>query len=214
VDKNIKLLLAGSLLFVAYYLNFVKRGQQFSVSASSSINDAASNLVSSVESIYNGGNKMAINYDKVLSMPNVRAFLTLIRTGEGTLGANGYRTLFGGGLFDGFEDHPRIYVKRGNLNSSAAGAYQILARTWDDLRNNGFVLPDFTPANQDKAAIDLISRRNALNYVVNGDFVSAINLLNKEWASLPNSPYGQPVLTMQRALTILAQNGATSGTVA
>jgi lysozyme len=214
VDKNIKLLLAGSLLFAAYYLNFVKRGQQLSVSASSAINDAASNLVSSVESIYNGGNKMAINYDKVLSMPNVRAFLTLIRTGEGTLGANGYRTLFGGGLFDSFEDHPRIYVKRGNLNSSAAGAYQILARTWDDLRNNGFVLPDFTPANQDKAAIDLISRRNALNYVVNGDFVSAINLLNKEWASLPNSPYGQPVLTMQRALTILAQNGATSGTVA
>ena len=45
---------------------------------------------------------------------NLSAFLTLIRTGEGTLGIDGYRTLYGGDLFDAFYDHPRTKVKAVN----------------------------------------------------------------------------------------------------
>lgn len=138
---------------------------------------------------------------------NVQAFLMLIRTGEGTATATGYRTLFGGRLFDGFEDHPRISITAGGYTSTAAGAYQILARTWD-----GLGLPDFSPANQDIAAVKLIKRRGALADVIAGRIEAAIQKCNKEWASLPGSPYGQPTLSLSRAVATYARwGGQTEG---
>lgn len=145
--------------------------------------------------------------------PNVSAFLTLIRTGEGTLGANGYRTLYGGGLFDSFADHPRVKVAAGGITSTAAGAYQILSRTWDEMRAK-YGLPDFSPASQDAAAVGLIRRRGALADVIAGRFDAAIRKCNREWASLPGSPYGQPTLTWDRARAVLAQQGASEGVTA
>lgn len=133
---------------------------------------------------------------------NVRAFLMMIRTGEGTAGSNGYRTLFGGQLFDGFEDHPRITVTAGGYTSTAAGAYQILSRTWD-----GLGLADFTPASQDVAAVMLIKRRGALADVIAGRIEQAVAKCAKEWASLPGSPYGQPTITLSRAAAVYAQWG-------
>ena len=124
---------------------------------------------------------------------NLRAFLWMIRTAEGTAGANGYRMHFGGGLFSSFADHPRLVVSRSGYSSTAAGAYQILARTWDDIRAG---LPDFSPASQDEAAARLIRRRGALGDVYAGRFEDAVRKCAKEWASLPGSPYGQPVKTM------------------
>ena len=44
---------------------------------------------------------------EALDNPNVRAFLRMLRHGEGTAGDNGYRVQFGGGLFASFVDHPR-----------------------------------------------------------------------------------------------------------
>lgn len=158
---------------------------------------------------------MTINFERVLTYPNVQAMLKLIRTGEGTTGPNGYSLLFGGSLFQGFSDHPRKTItlpSRGKpLSSTAAGAYQILAGTWDTLRQQyGLeVFPDFSPASQDKAAIALISGRNALNDVCAGNFQTAIGKCNKEWASLPGSPYGQPTLTMEKALQIISDSGGT-----
>ncbi|WP_338340608.1 glycoside hydrolase family 104 protein [Burkholderia vietnamiensis] len=140
--------------------------------------------------------------------PNVQAFLTLVRTGEGTTGPNGYRTLFGGGLFDSFADHPNIAVTRGTLTSTAAGAYQILYRTWLEAKA-ALGLTDFSPASQDAAAIWLIQRRGALADVQAGRFDSAIRKCNKEWASLPGSPYGQPTLTLSRAHSVLLAAGGT-----
>jgi lysozyme len=131
----------------------------------------------------------------------------LIRTGEGTADAGGYSRLFGGGSFNELTDHPRQAVTRSGLTSTAAGAYQILARTWDDLRNNGVDLPDFTPDNQDKAAVALIKRRGALADVLAGRFDKAIAKTNKEWASLPGSPYGQPTLSLSRARSVLLSFG-------
>ena len=141
---------------------------------------------------------------------NLSAFLTLIRTGEGTLGIDGYRTLYGGDLFDAFYDHPRTKVKAGKWTSTAAGAYQILERTWDGLvKANPWSLTDFTPDKQDEAAILLIKGRGAYDDVIAGRFRAAIAKCCKEWASLPGSPYGQTTLSMERALEVIKNAGGT-----
>jgi muramidase (phage lysozyme) len=132
---------------------------------------------------------------------NIAAFLQVIRHCEGTAGKDGYRTLFGGQLFKSFDDHPRIFkkftMKGKQYTSSAAGAYQFLARTWDSLVKQKLVPSKaFTPENQDIGAIALIKGRKALNDVIEGRFETALFKCNKEWASLPGSPYGQPVKTI------------------
>lgn len=130
---------------------------------------------------------------------NVRAFLVMIRHGEGTLGDDGYRTLFGGKLFDSYEKHPNICVPYKKTCSTAAGAYQFLYKTWLLCKTMVAGLDDFSPANQDRAAIALLDYRKVLDDVKAGNFDRAINGwskttgANKEWASLPNSPYGQPM---------------------
>lgn len=137
---------------------------------------------------------------------HVQAFLHLIRMGEGTADPAGYSRLFGGRQFGSFADHPRVAVPFGATTSSAAGAYQILARTWDEMRAQ-YSLPDFSPASQDTAAVGLIKRRGALGDVLAGNFSQAINKCNREWASLPGSPYGQPTLTFDSAAAILTASG-------
>lgn len=137
-----------------------------------------------------------------LTHTNVRAFLRMLRHGEGTAGDDGYRVMFGGGLFDGFADHPRTPITRKlggtPITSTAAGAYQFLARTWDSLvAQYGFA--DFSPASQDLGAVALIAGRGALADVIAGRFEQAVFKCNREWASLPGSPYGQPVVTMAMA---------------
>ena len=147
--------------------------------------------------------------DLDLSNANLQAFLRMIRYAEGTASANGYRTLFGGRLFEGYADHPRIAVTATlggrPITSTAAGAYQFLARTWDDIKRAAGV-SDFSPASQDRAAAALIRRRGALADVYAGRFDQAVAKCAREWASLPGSPYGQPVKT--RAQVLAAYQGA------
>lgn len=122
----------------------------------------------------------------------------MLRVGEGTSAEDGYHTLFGGGRFVDLADHPRVRVTRGSLTSTAAGAYQFLERTWDGLvRQYGFT--NFGERNQDLGCVALIAGRNALNDVVEGRFELAVQKCNKEWASLPGSPYGQPTVTIAKA---------------
>lgn len=140
--------------------------------------------------------------------PNVQAFLRVIRRGEGTAGPDGYRTLFGGGLFNGYADHPRIKVSKSGYTSTAAGAYQFLQSTWDETKRV-MGLPDFTPASQDRAAVGRIVYRGALEDVKAGRFEQAIRKVAREWASMPGSPYGQPVISMATAKnTYTAAGGA------
>jgi muramidase (phage lysozyme) len=135
----------------------------------------------------------------------VRALLRVIRVGEGTSADRGYATLYGGGIFQSFADHPRTKVTAGRYTSTAAGAYQILEATWDGLvKKNGY--SNFTPQNQDRAAVQLLITRHALEPIKNEDLEKAIQGIggktegtNKEWASQPDSPYGQPVMTMDAA---------------
>lgn len=145
-----------------------------------------------------------------LQHPNVQAMLRVIRRGEGTAGENGYRTLFGGGLFESFADHPRQRITRklgaSNITSTAAGAYQFLASTWDETaRIMG--LSSFAPGAQDLGAVGRIAARGALDDVKAGRFETAIQKIAKEWASMPGSPYGQPVITMAAARNTYASNG-------
>lgn len=132
--------------------------------------------------------------------PNVQAFLAMIARCEvGTTAAIGYRTLYGGGTFDNFADHPRRPITAGRYTSTAAGRYQALAGTWDDFcRAKG--KGDFSPARQDQFAVWCITRRGALADVEAGRIPEAIARCGKEWASLPGSPYGQPVRTLAECL--------------
>lgn len=148
-----------------------------------------------------------------LEHPNVSAFLAMIRHGEGTKDEDGYRRMFGGALFTDFSDHPRkpqtAKFKSGKrITSTAAGAYQFLAKTWDALvAQHGFA--DFSPRNQDLGAVALMAGRGALNEVMAGRFELGLAKCCKEWASLPGAPYGQPTITLVKARDIYAQAGGT-----
>jgi len=127
-----------------------------------------------------------------LENPNVRAFLRAIRLGEGTADELGYNRIVGGDTFAHFVDHPRAmrYIKAYKVWSSAAGAYQIIGKTWDGLvKQYGF--PDFSPECQDEAAVALIAEKRALRHVKEGRIETAIALLGGVWASLPGSTAGQ-----------------------
>lgn len=152
----------------------------------------------------------------LLENPNLRALLAVIRLGEGTTGANGYRTMFGGQLFDSFDDHPRRAFMSKWGWTSAAGAYQAMCAvpgkvttdTWGDfVRATG--APDFTPPTQDSFALWGISRRGALRDILAGDFDTAVRKCALEWASLPGSPYGQPTITLERARRAYLEAGGT-----
>lgn len=130
---------------------------------------------------------------------NVKAFLEALRLGEGTKGPNGFRTMFTGKLFDSYDDHPRKLNKANGLESTAAGAWQFLSLTWDGLvKQYGF--SDFSPENQALGAVALVLRRGAIDAVLQGNIELAVKLCNKEWASLPGNPYGQPAVTMDQFL--------------
>lgn len=185
--------------------------------------EAGDVLTSSAESIattidsWTGGfmkiSAMAKVQPTVLNNANVQAMLRVIRAGEGTADDAGYSRMFGGAQFGSFDDHPRQKVTKWGYTSTAAGAYQLLSKVWDETR--GLMgLRDFSPASQDLAAVGRIAARGALDDVVAGRFEVAIRKLNKEWASLPGSPYGQKTITMEAAKKIfLAYGGNSEGNI-
>ena len=155
--------------------------------------------------------KVEINRD--IRILRIRAFMCAIKYGEGTAGANGYEINVGGKLFTrdygkDFSDHPRYYVK--SVNSTAAGAYQIKTETWDNVfkvYGKRYGIVDFSPVSQDKVCLVLIKHtRDALNLIINGKIDEAVRSgtdnkfkrLHYEWASMPDSPYGQRTITMEK----------------
>ena len=100
-----------------------------------------------------------------------------------------------------YSQHPNILVQAGNWQSTAAGRYQFLNRTW-----NGLGLPDFTPMNQDIGAIMLMQRRGMITPLQSGDVQTAITNGNAEWASLPGSPYGQGTKPMNSLKNVYEQS--------
>lgn len=147
-----------------------------------------------------------------LANTNVRAFLHVIRAGEGTADEDGYRRQFGGELFTDFSRHPNRAITKTlgdkQLTSTAAGAYQFLGRTWSECQA-ALNLPDFSPASQDLAAVFLIARRKGLEHAIAGRLEQAIAACANEWASLPGSPYGQPTKTLAQCHAVYKQHGGT-----
>ena len=124
--------------------------------------------------------------------PNVVAFLRAIRLGEGTSDEAGYYRIVGGGTFTNDATHPnvKVYIKRYDVYSTAAGAYQIIRGTWNGLvKQYGFL--DFSPDNQDLAAVALIVEKKALDDVKAGRLADAVRKCATIWASLPGSTAGQ-----------------------
>ncbi|MFJ7316680.1 glycoside hydrolase family 104 protein, partial [Pseudomonas sp. NPDC098747] len=142
----------------------------------------------------------------------VRAFLRMIRVGEGTEGINGYEKLFGGSSFikdhgKTFDDHPQIKIKKSGYTSSAAGAYQVMGYTWNDdsvikIRKK-LNIKNFSPLSQDIFCLGLLKykvRGDALDLIVSNKIQEAIESSSYEWASLPPGRYGQPIKSMDEAL--------------
>ena len=157
-------------------------------------------------------------------LDNMAAFLWMIRVCEGTSSADGYRVMFTSKLFDisnptlsdgtnnpsyQYKDHPNIANHGGGITSTAAGAYQFLYSTWKECQR-ALSLPDFSPLSQDKACIYLLKRRRAIDDIETGNFTSAINKCNREWASLPGSPYDQHPKPINVALALYKQGGGTA----
>ena len=142
---------------------------------------------------------------------NVRAFLDMIAYAEGTAGhgEDGYNILYGYGTFDSYADHPRQYIPFRQTTTSAAGRYQILARTWDGLQRK-LRLPDFSPQSQDAAAVELIRERGALADVQAGRTARAIGKVAKVWASLPGAGYNQPERKLATLLQVYAGAGGST----
>jgi muramidase (phage lysozyme) len=150
-----------------------------------------------------------------LANANVQAFLRTIRLGEGTSGPDGYNMLVGSTpkhplLFASFETHPNVLNRQ--LDSTAAGAFQIIHPTWRALvAQYGF--PDFTPPMQDAMAVALIAGQtlglNALDMVIEGDLAGAVAACAPVWASLPGSTAGQRTEAYAAVEACFLDNGGT-----
>lgn len=164
--------------------------------------------------------------DSVSFEARLKAFLRLITIAETgsyavETGEN-YRVFYGGSRFSNLSDHPvntgekkgiRLpdsWCRRAGLSpgcvSTAAGAYQIIRPTWEDVRRAGAWGPrldDFGPAAQDEAARRILAQSGALDAIAAGDFDAALWRASSRWASLPGSGAGQPQITRDRAFAIL-----------
>lgn len=128
----------------------------------------------------------------------VRAFLRMIRIGEGTQDDGGYTRIVGGSSFADHEkdmsDHPKVYISK--HDSTAAGAYQITKTNWNDASfkkwRDDNKITDFSKVSQDIYGVYLvIKKKGALNEIKNKDLKGAVDKCKKEWASLPGAGYGQ-----------------------
>lgn len=127
--------------------------------------------------------------------PRLSAFLATIRWAEtGTSEPESYRKLVFNGTFNNFYTHPLkkqcAPINGKNVCSTAAGAYQMLDKSWYDIQPK-LNLKDFSPASQDKMAIEYIRRNNALSDVEAGKFDTAVCKVGRVWASFPCNNYNQ-----------------------
>lgn len=134
---------------------------------------------------------------------NLVKFLMLLTLTEGTdRQGTPYNELFGFTNFTGYDKHPNILIESRNYSSTAAGRYQILYKTWLMLKKLNKSLT-FSSESQDLMAVMLIKQQGAYNDIIAGEFETAIRKCNDCWASLPGSPYGQPVHKMADALKFI-----------
>jgi muramidase (phage lysozyme) len=155
---------------------------------------------------------------------NVRAFLTMIATAEGTeKQPDPYRVCYAYSHTVGsFADHPAItgewhgaplpdaMCRGAGLSpgcvSTAAGRYQMIKPTWLACKR-ALRLPNFGPDAQDQAAVYLLKTRGALDDVKAGRFADAVRKVRQEWASMPGAGYGQPERKLAALQTVFEDAG-------
>lgn len=129
---------------------------------------------------------------------------TAISRAEGTWRGNapGYNVMFGGSTFKDYSRHPDRVVRTPGYASAAAGAYQFMPPTWQEVAGK-LGLKDFSPESQDigmlaKARERLLPIGGLAAITKAGTLTPEIQArLAPEWASFPTasgaSAYGQPV---------------------
>lgn len=150
-------------------------------------------------------------YEKLLNNVNVVAALHMINQVESNYGSDSYGVIFGGSTPPLGTDHPRISVPMNDgtgRTSNAAGRYQFMSFTWDEVNQNIGPLDFSNPRHQDIAAIERIEVRGVLDAVIKGDIEFALtgghpasmgvdacylypSGMACEWAGLAPSRYGQ-----------------------
>lgn len=124
------------------------------------------------------------NFRSAATSTNVAAWLRVLRQGESNQDESANTLLYGGGHFEGFDDHPRIHFALADGNyTTAAGPWQETATTWDDFCGHFGKMP-FTPENQALCAIWLTDRAGALDDVLAGRLHEAIARCTRVWTSL------------------------------
>lgn len=83
--------------------------------------------------------------------------------------------------------HPNVKVQvNKDIVSSAAGRYQFLSKTWNNL-STSLGLTNFHATTQDIAAVQLMKDRNMIEPLLRGDLKTAVTRGSGEWASLPKA---------------------------
>lgn len=132
-------------------------------------------------------------------MPDLDYIQALLDTIAGPESADQYNVLYGGKTFSDYSRHPKIPVPitsgpNKGKTSSAAGRYQFLGPTWDEMSGK-LKLPDFSPQSQDRAAWELANQTyrgktgGDLAQVLKSGDPAAISEVGKalsgQWTSLP-----------------------------
>ncbi|MEH1826786.1 MAG: lysozyme [Nostoc sp.] len=168
-------------------ISLISLGIYFSISQDISVSSASLNGLR--------GRVSTSSYSPRPYSPRLSAFLATIRWAEtGTSEPESYYKLVFNGTFNNFSTHPLkkqcAPINGKNICSTAAGAYQMLDKSWYDLQPK-LNLKDFSPASQDKMAIEYIRRNNALSDIEAGRLDTAICKVGRIWASFPCNNYNQ-----------------------
>lgn len=162
--------------------------------------------------------------EALLQNPQIAAFLRAIRSGESSQGPEAYHMLYGGSYFANMSDHPYITgewdgeplpadwcIAAGyspGCITTAAGAYQITVTDWRIMQPL-LGLQDFSELSQDRYAVGKLQQFNAVDDILRGRITAAIDKVDRVWASLPGSNYGQPTVQTEIWLDVFENYGGT-----
>ncbi len=138
-----------------------------------SLSDNEMQLTKKTTVVYNPQGAPVAKVNSVdIEEARVRAFMRMLRVGEGTIGERGYELLYGGKSFreapyyKSFSDHPNIHMPfTENQTSSAAGAYQVMGYNWNSKpmkkirQKYAHVIVDFSPLSQDYFCVALLKHK-------------------------------------------------------